>query len=124
MFSNAPTGLYSQVSLAIDGHLTTDSFDIRGTATADSETKDFQISGDSPLAITVQIDRTLMPPDVATVKLRIDFTHALSVLDFKDLDTSDGKWELEDGDDQMDAFRQALGESFEVADGGSGGAVR
>jgi hypothetical protein len=123
MFSDAPTGLYSQVSMAIDGHLSTESFEIRGTATAESETKDFEISSDNPLAITVQIDRTLMPPDIATVQLRIDFTHALSVIDFKDLDSSDGEWSLEDGDDQMAAFRQALGESFEVADGGSGGGV-
>lgn len=120
MFSDAPTGLYSQVSMAIDGHLTTDSFDIRGTATAESETKDFEIDGDAPLAFTVQIDRTLTPPDVTTIKIRINFTHALEAIDFKQLDTSNGKWQLEDGDSQMAAFRQALGESFEVVDDGSG----
>jgi hypothetical protein len=123
MFGDAPTGLYSQVSMAIDGHLTTESFEIQGVATDEGETRDFEIDGDNPLAITVQIDRTLTPPDVATIKLRINFTHALDVIDFKQLDTSDGDWQLQDGDDQMAAFRQALGESFEVADDGGGGAT-
>jgi hypothetical protein len=122
MFVDAPAGLYSQVSMAIDGHLTTDTFDIRGHVNLSGTDYEYRIDGDNPLAVTVGIDKTLTPPDTATVKLRINFTHALDSVDFATLDIDSGKIELSDGDSQMDAFRAALVESFEITDAGSSGA--
>jgi hypothetical protein len=124
MFTDAPTGLYSQVSMAIDGHLTTDTFEIRGHVNLSGTDYEYRIDGDNPLAVTVAIDKTLTPPATATVKLRVDLAAALGALDFSALDIDSGKIELDDSDSEMTAFRQALVGSFEIADAGSGGGVR
>jgi hypothetical protein len=116
-FSDAPTGLYSQVSMSIDGHLTTETFEIRGHVNLSGTDYEYRIDGNNPLAITVAIDKTLTPPATATVKLRLDFDHALDALDFATLDIESGKIVLSDGDAQMATFRQKLAESFEITDG-------
>jgi hypothetical protein len=121
-FNDAPTGLYSQVSMSIDGHLTTDTFDIRGHVNLSGTDYEYRIDGDNPLAVTVEINKTLTPPATATVKLRIDFVHALESIDFSTLPIDSGKIELSDGDTQMAAFRQKLVESFVMSDDGSSGA--
>jgi hypothetical protein len=119
-FSDAPAGLYSQVSMSIDGHVTNDTFELRGHVLLGSTDWEYRIEDTAPLELTVAIDKTLTPPGVATVLLRINFQHALDVVDFATLDVDDGKLELENGDSQMAAFRAALVESFEIVSGGGG----
>lgn len=116
-FSDAPTGLYSQVSMAIDGHLSTETFEIRGHVNVNGTDYEYQIEGDNSVAVTVAIDKTLMPPATATVTLQINFKHALDALDFTTLEIESGRIELSDGDPQMPVFRQKLVESFEITDG-------
>jgi hypothetical protein len=120
MFSDAPTGLYSQVSMAIDGHLTTETFELRGHVNVGGTDYEYRIDSDNPLAVTVGIDKTLMPPEAATVELRLNFAHALDSLDFSALDIDGGRIELGDGDAQMPTFRTKLVESFEISDDGGG----
>jgi hypothetical protein len=123
MFSEAPTGLYSQVSMAIDGHLTTETFELRGHVNVSGTDYEYRIDGDNPLAVTVAIDKTLMPPEAATVALRINFQQALDSLDFSTLDIDSGRIELDDGDAQMPAFRTSLVQSFVITgDAGAGAA--
>lgn len=117
MFSDAPTGLYSQVSMAIDGHLATETFEIRGHVNVNGTDYEYRIDGDNAIAVTVAIDKTLMPPETATVTLRINFQHALDALDFSTLEVESGRIELSDDDAQMPVFRQKLVESFEISDG-------
>lgn len=121
MFGDAPTGLYSQVSVLIDGHLANDSFELRGHVQLGETNWEYRIEDISPLAITVPIEKTLTPPATATVLLRINFQHALDSVDFSMLGVDEGRLELENGDAQMAVFRAKLVESFEIASGDSGG---
>jgi hypothetical protein len=116
MFSDAPSGLYSQVSMAIDGHLSTETFDIRGHVNVSGTDYEYRIDGDNALAVTVLIDKTLTPPATATVTLKINFGVALGALDFSTLDIDNGRIELDDSDSEMSVFRQKLVESFEITD--------
>jgi hypothetical protein len=113
-FAEAPTGLYSQISLVIDGQLSGDSFDLRGRVFLDGSDWDFRIDDDSPLPVTIAIDQILSPPQVATVRLRVNFKHALDAIDFDSLDRDSGRIELGSGDPQMIVFRAKLMESFEI----------
>jgi hypothetical protein len=112
-FNDAPTGRYSQVALSFDGG-TNEAYEIRGQVTVGSNDIEYRIEDDKPLAFNVPIDTMVMPGEMATVKLKINFTAALSVIDFPNLDMSDGRYELQDGDAQMPMFRTKLIESFEV----------
>lgn len=116
-FVDAPSGLYSQISLLIDGHLATESFELRGRADVGGTEYDYRIEGNNPLMFTVQIERTLTPPATATVRLRIDFQAALAAIEFQNLDIEDGRLELDDGDIEMAVFRTKLVESFQIVDG-------
>jgi hypothetical protein len=123
MFVDAPAGLYSQVSLLADGHLMTDSVNLRGKVTVNAETTDFEVDIDEPLAVTVQINEMLAPPDVTTIKLRVDFKTALTSVDWSQVNKSSGKREIEDDDPQMAMVRQTLIAGFQIVNaGGAGGA--
>jgi hypothetical protein len=115
-FTEAPTGLYSQISLLIDGQLSGESFDLRGRVFLDGSDWEFRIDDDSPLPVTLAIDQTLTPPQVATVKLRVNFKHALDAIDFRSLERDSGRLELGSDDPQMVLFRAKLVESFEIDD--------
>jgi len=119
MFGDAPSGLYSQVSMAIDGHTTTESFDLRGHVNLDGTDYEYRIDGDNPLEATIQIEEMLTPPATATVRLRIDFKNALESLDFKTLTIDGGRIELDDSDPEMVEFRKKLVESFVVTNDGA-----
>jgi len=124
MFDDAPTGLYSQVALALDGHTTTKSFRIEGKVDVGSNNYDFRIEADAPLAFNVGIDTMVSPGDFATISLRVNFTNALDSVDWANVDISDGNLELQDGDAQMSLFRLKLVESFEIVSGGGSGGAR
>jgi hypothetical protein len=118
-FDDAPTGLYSQVALAFDGG-TEDAFEIRGHVRVNSVDWEYRIQDSQPLTFNVGISEMVSPGETAVVRLRINFAHALDIVDFATLDTSDGRLELDNGDSQMSQFRATLIESFEVAAGSSG----
>lgn len=118
MFAEAPTGVYSQLSLSIDGQLSGNSLELRGRVFIDSEEWEFRVEDDDSLDVTIPISYTLAPPASAVVELHVDFAHALGGIDFEALEVHNGRLELEDGDDQMDAFRDRLIDSFQIADGG------
>ena len=113
IFNDAPTGLYSQVALSFDGG-SNESYEIRGRAMVGSEDLEYRIEDDRPLAFNVPIDTMVTPGEMTTVRLRINFTHAIDSLEMSTLDRSDGRLELSDGDAQMPMFRAKLIESFEI----------
>lgn len=115
-FLEAPTGLYSQVSLVIDGNQTFDSFDLRGHVQLDGTDWEFRIIDDNPLTLTLPMEKTLSPPGTAVVNLRVSFQRALDVIDYRMLEVDEGRLHLQSGDPQMDAFRTQLVSSFEVID--------
>ncbi len=113
-FGDAPSGLYSQVSLVADGHLTTESVKLRGQVTVDSDTRDFIVDIDEPLAVNVPMNEMLMPPNVTTIALRIDFQAALAAVDWSTVPLESGNRELDDNDPQMAAFRNQLIAGFRI----------
>jgi len=120
MFDDAPTGLYSQVALTLDGHTTTESFRIEGKVDVATQNYDFRVEADTPLSFNVSVDTMVSPGDIAMIPLRVNFMHALDSIDWASVDISDGKKELDDSDPQMAMFRLKLVESFEIVNGGSG----
>ena len=121
-FDDAPTGLYSQVALVFDGHDAMDSYEIRGSVVVDGDSSEFRIEDRIPLAFNVAIDEMVSPGESALVKLRINFMHALDSLDWKNVDKSDGRYEIDEGDSEIVMFRTKLIESFEIDKAGSSGA--
>jgi len=116
VFSEAPPGLYSQVSIVFDGHLADDSFEIRGHVFVNGNDWEYRIEDQNPLGFTIPIDMMLSPGGSATVRVRVDFIHALDAIDFSTLRIDDGHLELEAIDTQMPSFRQKLVESFVLVD--------
>lgn len=117
-FEDAPTGLYSQVAISLDG-IITEAYEIRGRAMVGGEERDFRIEDVVPLVFNVGIDEMVSPGETATISLRINFTHALETVDWSNVDINDGDLELETGDAQMTSFRARLVESFEIESSGS-----
>ena len=119
-FDEAPPGLYSQVALVFDS-LTSDSdaYELRGEIELGGDDYEFRIEDSRPLTFNVAIDEMLSPGEQATIMLRINFTHALDSIDWSNVDTNDGRKELDDGDSQMSTFRAKLIESFEIVSIGS-----
>ncbi len=112
-FDDAPTGLYSQVALEFDGD-SNDAYEIRGHVVVGSDELEYRIEDSSPLAFNVDIDEMVSPGETATVKLRINFAHALEAVAWDTIDVNDGRLELASGDAQMSSFRAKLAESFEI----------
>jgi hypothetical protein len=127
-FDDAPTGLYSQVAIVLDrdssGTGSDDSYEIEGTVMLGSQLWEWKIQDTNAVNFNVGIDEMVSPGEIATIPLRINFTHALDSVDWATLDLSDGRLELEQGDTQMPTFRAKLIESFEIVSGGGSGGVR
>jgi hypothetical protein len=124
-FDDAPTGRYSQVAIVFDhtsGSGPDDSYEIRGTVDVNSQNWDFRIQDANPLPFNVAIDEMVTPGEVATINLRINFTHALDSVNWSSISPSDGRLEIDESDSMITVFRQKLIESFEVVSAGSGSA--
>ena len=123
-FSSAPTGLYSEVLLEIDGLLINNSFEIRGQIHRDSDNKDWQFfihDRTDNVSISIQnINTTLNPGAMVTIPIRVDFEHALTSINYDQLQVDNNTLDLDDSDSQMDNFRHALEESFSLAGTGDG----
>ena len=85
-FKEAPIGLYSKVSLAIDGHLVNDSVEIDGTIQIPSggTTHPFAIRDRNILPIALDMDKTLAPGETIRLELSVDLTKGFGALDAND----------------------------------------
>lgn len=116
-FPDAPGGLYSQLSLLIDGHVAGPSIELLGHVTVNATVYEFRITDDSPFPLTLPIAMRLTPPAKGTLAVSIDFDHALSTIDFAAVDNNGGRLELDNSDPQITAFRAKLMEAVTVIDG-------
>jgi hypothetical protein len=112
MFADAPSGLYSQLSLLFDGQVVDKTVDIEGTVVVSNNLEEFVIEDSNPLPITLAIEKSVSPGATATIRIDIDFAHALEAVHWDQLPKSDGKLELESGNPDMAEFRKKLGEAF------------
>jgi hypothetical protein len=116
-FPSAPPGLYSNLSLEIDGLIITESYDLKGTVVVHP--------GDSPRSFRIH-DRDrfdvdadslgveLEPNGQASIDLVIDFAHAFEAIDWTMVHVDDGVLDIDTTDGQIAAFRSSLQDSFHV----------
>jgi hypothetical protein len=118
----APPGLYSKLSLKVDGSLIGDSYEIAGTATVDGSATPYTIHDSDELSISIDVYGTLDPGKTLTIPVAIDLARALRTIDFSSVDDDGGMLTLTTDDPQMDSFRDQLRDSFYEPDddGGSG----
>jgi hypothetical protein len=114
-FPDAPGGLYSQLSLLVDGHVAGPSIVLRGHARVGGTDYEYRITDDSPVSATLAIDKTHRPPATTGIVLRIDFETTLRALDFSTVRNSAGVLELDNADPQISTFRAKLVETLTVA---------
>lgn len=111
-FADAPTGLYSQVALQVDGHLVNNSYEIRGTVQINGNDVEYRIEDDGALPVTLMIDKMKSPAAAIRLKVDIDFVHAINSVDFTKLMNDSGHLELDSSSAGMSEFRKKLLESF------------
>jgi hypothetical protein len=112
VFGDAPTGLYSKVTIQADGHLIDNSYEITGKVRLGTTTHDFEILDRDEVTANIDISTTLEPGGAANVPLRLRLDDALGVIDFTTLREDDGKLQLGTLDAQMATFRTKLATSF------------
>ena len=120
LFADAPTGLYSKVTVQADGHLVDYSYEIEGKVDVNGTTEDFMIHDRDALTANIDISTMLEPATEAQIPIRVRIDDALGVVDFSQLDYDEGHLELDTFDAQMAAFRDKLAASFELDDSGGG----
>lgn len=119
-FPFAPPGLYSQVTLDIDGDVAEPSYEITGMAMVGGAMAPFAIVDTARLEVDVRnFDATLPPNGMATLPVRLDLRDALE-LDFDQLDNVGGVWTLGPTHALIDGFRDDLDEAFKRLGGGGG----
>jgi hypothetical protein len=112
-FTDAPTGLYSQLSLQIDGRESgRDSYRMDGEVDIGGSDYDFEIRDEVPMPITLGIEEMVTPGQTSTIYIDIDFAHAFEGVDFSTLPIQSGKIELRENDPEIVPFRQKLVEAM------------
>jgi hypothetical protein len=114
-FADAPTGLYSQVALQVDGHLVNSSYEIRGTIQISGDDVEYRIEDDEALPVTLAIDKMKSPAAAVRLQVDIDFVHAIKSVNFADLTNESGHLELDSESQGMVDFRKKLVESFSAS---------
>lgn len=114
-FGDAPGGVYSQLSLRIDGHVAGPSIDVRGMVTVGGTPTPYRIVDDMPSAVTLPIDVTFSPPSPTQIRIAVDFATMLRAIDFTAITPNAGVLELDNADPQMAVFRTKLVENIRVA---------
>jgi hypothetical protein len=109
-FTDAPAGLYSQLALQIDGHLTNYSYEIRGTVQLNGNDVEYRIEDEGALAVTLSIDKMKSPSAPVALRVEMDFVHLIDSLDFSKLVNDGGH--LEPTPTNMVEVRKKLVESF------------
>lgn len=117
LLPDAPTGIYSKVTLDVDGGSDQDiAWTIEGTARVNGNMKPFVIEDKNSIDIEVKDFSVTLPPiGIATLGIELDLENALQNVDFGDLDTEDGKLTLGTSDAQMPQFRSDLKKAFRRA---------
>lgn len=114
-FADAPTGLYSQVALQVDGHLIDNSYEIRGTIQVNGNDVEYRIEDDGTLPVTLMIDKMKSPGSAVTLVVDVDFVKAINSVDFSKLENDNGHLELDSSSTGMVEFRKKLVESFSAS---------
>lgn len=117
VFEGALPGLYSKVSLHVDGDVVEPSYEITGTTLIGSTLEPFRITDTAGLEVDIDdYNVSLSPGGAARIPIRIDLRNALD-LDWSALDINSGVRTLNQGDGLVIAtFRSKLKNGFDRRD--------
>lgn len=108
-FFFAQPGLYSKVTLQIDGNVVAPSYEILGTVVINGTTEPFKISDTAALAVDINgYNVMLMAGRSAEVPIRVDMDDAVDAVDFGMLPTVGGFRTMNQSTMGIAAFRAAL----------------
>jgi hypothetical protein len=119
-FPSAPTGLYSKLSLRVDGQLVDNSYWINGHVMVEGTMYPFKIYDRDYLDISLYQDETLAPGGSVEVPVLIELDHALDGIDWSKIDNESGTLVLDTLDSYMQTFRANLVQSFVIKSSSSG----
>lgn len=117
-FAEAPTGLYSKLSLQLDGHTLLPSLEIKGRVVVAGVTLDFEVEDRNAVPVSLDCDRMLQPGGSASLAVKLKLDDALTSIDYASLPVDDGKIELETGDPQLDDFVEKFSRAFSIDNSG------
>lgn len=117
-FPGAPPGLYSKVTLDIDGDLAEPSLEILGMAQIGGGAMEpFRIVDTGRIEADVNgFDVTLAPNGTAVMPVRLDLRSVLD-LEFDQLDNVAGVWTLDETSQMIDGFREEVEDAFKRGGG-------
>jgi hypothetical protein len=116
-FPSAPPGLYSNLSMEIDGLFLTESYDLHGTVVVHpgDQPKDFHVHDFDRFDVDEDsLGVELQPNAGASIKVVVDFAHAFEAIDWTMAHEDDGVLDINTTDNQIDGFRQRLKASFSI----------
>jgi hypothetical protein len=113
-FPDAPSGLYSKITLAMmGGNFGDDAFRIEGTWRDGGSARRFVIHDRIPFSFSLDCNAILPAAGSATIAISADLQDALGGVDFKNLDEDNGVLDLHDGP-EMTSFRDRLSQAFSL----------
>lgn len=109
-FDGAPAGLYSQVTLQLDGELVAPSYVIKGTARINGMNgQPFEISDTRNIELDISgYTVALSPGSTATVPIRLDLRKLIETVNFDMLAMSGGVYTLDETNMQISDVRDEL----------------
>ena len=113
-FSTAPSGLYSKVSLAIDGALINDSYLITGHAQSNGMTYPYTVHDAFMLSVDLSANAQLDPGGATSIPIKIDLAACIGAVDWNLVHLDNGVLNLDTDDDWIPVFRQLLIASFSI----------
>jgi hypothetical protein len=114
-FPAAPPGLYSQVSLRLEGDFV-DAYNIQGTVLIGADWRPFVIHDNRELTLSVRANVRLEAGALAQVPLYVDLGHVLDAVAFDQLPDQGGTLTLDPGSAQVGAVRNAVVEAIGLDD--------
>jgi hypothetical protein len=121
MLPQAPAGVYSKLSMKVDGAQIGDSYTMTGTVSVLGIDTPYLVHDDAALAIDIPVSGTLGPGQTLTLPIAVDLSAIARAIDFSKTDFENGTLVLGSDSSQIDAFRAVVKTAF--AANGSGSAA-
>jgi hypothetical protein len=114
-FPTAPSGLYSKVTLHIDGLLLDNSYWINGHATHGGESYPFKIYDRDYLDLSLQIRDNLTPSGSATVPIVVALEQAIMNINWEKVKLNENDvLVIDTSDSYMPTFRKDIAKAFTI----------
>jgi hypothetical protein len=116
MLPDAPAGVYSKLSMKVDGSQLGDSYTMAGTVSVVGIDTPYIVHDSAALAIDVPVTGALAPGQTLSLPIAVNLGMIASSIDFSKTDFQNGTFVLGSDSSQIDAFRAVVKAAF-VANG-------